>query len=466
MSRPRAKPATRPGVVRACQLLAAAMCSGLGAPIYIYAQEAPPDPCGPPAAHQTLEQLQTHTGQCQQNPDWLTHLGQRLNEAGQYTEAADHLERALLLAPQHLGAAMAYAVALAGSGDLPSALHLLAQLSTRPDMPAPQRQQLVRAQQRMAGQSPLLPGLAPLATGWQTRPSAALRWGYDNNLLGAPRLGSLTLTLPGGDVTLPLDTASQPQPGSYQRADVRLQATHTQTTGRRTELALALQHRHSTAAPAATSTQAEALAETLPATTGPWASASASQLHTQGGTRYRSTGLATGWAWGSGHCQPRLGVEWQNRQLTSNPVLSSHYQGLVANWACSSTTSQPGTPAWQPQHWALSLRGGPDRPTHPERPGGTQHTTALRATAQWAQWTAEAELTRTRDSSGYSPLLSNNLVRHSTRSLLRVERHFALQHWLPGLQGQLGVEVYAQQANLAIFKVNSTSVYAALRKQW
>lgn len=468
------QPATSPRLAKAGHLLAVVTCAWLSAPVYIYAQEAQAaqeaqgaghatDPCGPQAQQHTLAQLQAHTQRCQQHPDWLAHLGQRLNEVGQYAEAADHLERALLLAPTHLGAAFAYAVALAGNGDLASAVQLLAQLSTRPDLPATQRQQLVSAQQRMAaGQAT---ALAPPAPDWQTRASAGLRWGYDNNLLGAPRLSSLTLTLPGGDVTLPLDTASQPQPGAFQRADARLQATHTQASGRRTELALALQHRHTPAAPGASTTQVEALAETLPATTGSWASASASQLHTQGGTRYHSTGLAGGWAWAWPHtaCQPRLGAEWQSRQLTSNPVLSSHYRGLLASVACQRSAHSP---AWQPTHWAISLRHGPDHPTQPERPGGPQRTTSLRATAQWPQWTAEAELTHTRDSSGYSPLLSNNLVRQSTRGLLRLEHTHPLHHWLPGLQAQLGVEVYVQRANLAIFKVNSTSVFAGLRKQW
>lgn len=449
-------------------------------PIYIYAQNATPsmsaaqplsqaearllELCGPEARHHSLEQLLAHISPCQNQPDWLAHLGERLNAQGKYAEAAEHLERALLLAPQHLGAAFAYAIALAGTGDTVSAVQLLAQTSTSPDLPESQRQQLQLAQQRMAGVQHL-PTLGALGHGWHARPSVALRMGHDNNLLGAPRLGSLTLTLPGGDITLPLESNSQPQPGAYQRADLRLDATHLHDNGRRTDLALALQHRQTPALSAATTTQAEALAETQPTGAGPWSSASLANLHTQGGTRYHSTGLAAGWAWATPGCQPRLGAEWQDRQLSSNPVLSGRYTGFTLSWACNQAPALVST-SWEPQQWSIHLRAGQDNPTQTTRPGGAQRIAALRATARWPLWVAEAELAHTQDSTGYSPLLANNRVRHSTRGLLRLERQQPLHTWSPGLQAHWGIEVYSQHANLALFKVHSTSVYASLRKQW
>lgn len=436
-------------------------------PAYIYAQPATPshgaEICGPQAQQHTLEQLLANVHLCQSHPDWLVHLGQRLNTQGMYAEAAEHLERALLLDPNHLGAAFAYAVALAGIGDMASAVQLLAHTSNRTELPERDRQQLVQAQQRMANAQPLAATL--LTQGWNLRPSMALRVGHDNNLLGAPRLGSLTLTLPGGDITLPLETSSQPRPGSYQRADMRLDATHLHPNGRRTDLALALQHRHTPALAAATTTQAEILAETLPTQTGHWASTSLSSLHTQGGTRYHSTGLAAGWAWSPPGCQPRIGAEWQDRQLTSNPILSGKYTGLTFSWGCNQS-APVGNTGWQPQQWSANLRLGQDKPTQATRPGGTQRTSALRVTARWPAWLAEAELAHTQDATGYSPLLANNSVRHSTRALLRLEHQHALGQWAPGLQAHVGVEVYGQRSNLALFKVNSASIYAGLRKQW
>lgn len=427
-----------------------------------------PGICGPQAQQHSLEQLLQNVPTCQLQPDWLAYLGQRLNEQGRYAEAADHLERALLLAPQHQGAAFAYAIALAGNGDLPSAVQLLAQLSTRSDVPEPQRRELLAAQVRMA-EAPL--PLIGNAAGWAQRHSAGLRVGYDNNLLGAPRLSTLTLTLPGGDATLPLDAASQPRPGSYQRVDVRLEASHTQTNSRRTDVALALQQRNSPSVPSANTTQTELLLDTQPGPKtegGLWASLGLTNLHTQGGTRYHTTALATGWAWQpNARCQPRLGAEWQTRRLLNNQVLSGNYGGLVASWGCTlhaSTNTPP--PNWLPQSWHISARHGVDHPTQTTRPGGAQRSGALRATVRWPLWVAEAELLHTQDAEGYSPLLGNNLTRRTTRGLLRLERFIPLQHWSPGLYATVGVEMYGQQANLTLFKIHSTSVYAAVRKQW
>ena len=431
------------------------------------AAPSPITACGPGAQGQNIDHLLQQVPTCQHQPDWLTHLGQRLNEQGRYPEAADHLERALLLAPQHAGAALAYAIALAGVGDLPSALALLAQLTRRPDLPATDRQALLAAQTHMA-EAPL-PQIGGSPTGWMQRHSAGLRVGYDNNLLGAPRLSDLTLTLPGGDTTLPLDVASQPRPGSYQRADVRLEATHTQTNGRRTEVALGLQHRHSPALPSTDTTQPEWALDTQPAphTSGTWVNLGQSRLHTQGGTRYHTSGLAAGWAWGTtGTCQPRLGVEWQSRELASNPVLSGRYQGAMASWGCQLAHPTTSHSTWLPSSWHLSARWGTDHPQQTARPGGKQRTSTVRATLRWPLWVAEAELQHNQDATGYSPLLANNRTRHTTRGLLRVERIVPLQSVSPGLYGTLGVELYGQQANLALFKIHSTSIYVAVRKQW
>lgn len=424
--------------------------------------------CGPTAQSQPLDQLLQHISICQNQPDWLTHLGQRLLDQGRYPEAADHLERALLLAPQHAGAALAYSIALAGLGDLPSALQLLTQLTRRPDLHATDRQALLAAQVRMA-ETPLpqLVGNSPI--GWVQRQSAGLRVGYDNNLLGAPRLSNLTLTLPGGDATLPLDAAGQPRPGNYQRADLRLEATHTQASGRRTDVALGLQHRSSPALPSTDTTQLEWVLDTQPATqtSGAWANLGQSSLHTQGGTRYHTSGAAAGWAWaGTGTCQPRLGLEWQNRRLASNPMLSGSYRGAVASWGCQLAKPAASRSAWLPGSWHLSARLGADHPYQATRPGGTQHTSALRATLRWPLWVAEAELQHTQDTVGYSPLLANNRVRHTTRGLMRVERFVPLQHISPGLYATVGLELYSQHSNLALFKINSASVYAAVRKPW
>ena len=427
--------------------------------------EATNPTCSPQQAQQhTIAQLLEQVEACKTSPDWLAHLGHQLNTQGRYTEAAEHLERALLLDPQHQPAAFAYSIALAGSSDIGSALNLLAQLTQRPDIPAPLRQELLSTQLQLAsGQS--LTHASTNTQQWVTQQSLALRLGYDNNLLGSPRLGSLTLTLPTGDVTLPLDATSLPQARHYQRADWRLDTTRTLPNGRQWTLSAALQHRNTPGVQAANASQAEAQIETQPHPTlpnGPWGNLNTSHLHTEGGTRYQATTATAGWVFNSttgtaSTTQWRLGTEWQQRNLASNPLLSGTYRGLNVQW---SSQPRPGT------QWQLHTRLGTDHASNPARPGGNQHLLALRATARWPNWLAEAEWQRSLDTTGYSPLLDNNRTRHLTRNLLQLERQFQLPSWGTGLQAATGVELYQQQSSLQLFKTDSANVYVSLRKQW
>ncbi len=445
------------------------LCLSLAVCVPAAPLDAPTDDplCGPDAPQHSTERLLQRITLCQHNPDWLAHLGQRLNTEARYAEAAEHLERALLLHPTHLGASFAYSVALAGSGDLASAVELLAQLSTRPDVPAAQRRQLIAAQMRMAEQ-PLSRLALTAAPAWVARTSVAWRVGHDNNLLGSPRLNSLTLTLPTGDQTYAVDPVNQPRAGHYQRVDARLDVSHHPSGPRRTDVALALQERRNASTPESNNQQIEALIESLPAQQGIWGNLSLAALRTDGGTRYHSTSLGSGWAWHvTPECQTRLGAESQTRQLASNPVLSGRYTGVLWTWNCAPTSATHTSRL--PVQWWWSLRTGTDHPTQPTRPGGIQHTTALRASARWAQWQAEAELTHSQDRTGYSPLLDNNRLRHSTRTLVRVEYHWPLAPLFPALQGAFattGIEGYVQQSNIRLFKVRSYNTYFSLRYQW
>lgn len=415
---------------------------------------------------QSLDSLLAGLPRCEKSPNWLTALGERLLAQQRYAEAAEHLERALLLAPTHVPAAFAYSVALAGNGDLSSALQLLAQLATRPDVPPPLRQQLAQAQQRVIGLAGTNDETDNAAPRWQHRQSAGLRLGHDTNLMGTPRLSTLTLTLPGGDVSLPVEPSSLPRSGSYQRADVRTEHTHTALNGRRTELSAALLRRTSSAAPIANTTQAELALDTQPGpdtTRSPplWATASVASLQTQGGLDYRNLGLGTGWAWSQPTCGQRLGVEWQQRQLLNNPVLSGRYSGTTASWGCA-----PAQTGWQPTHWQLSARLGTDHPTDPSRPGGPQQQLGLSATLRWTHWLAAIDTQRNRDTTGYSPILLNNTVRKTNTLTLRVEYHTPLTLWSLPLHALVGLEAHQQRANLEFFKLNSSGAYLSLRTRW
>lgn len=470
----RALGAASPFMLRTWAALAMASALGMAAaPGHAAPQASECEPITQPP--QSLSSLLAGLPQCEKSPNWLVALGEQLLAQQRYAEAAEHLERALLLAPTHLPAALAYAIALAGNADLASALQLLAELGTRPDVPEPLRQQLAQAQQQVARltteNTP-----SPPRHGWQHRQSAGLRLGHDNNLLGAPSLSALTLTLPSGITTLPVEPSSLPRPGNYQRTDLRTEHEYTATSGRRTALSAALLRRTSPAAPSANTTQTELVLDTQPdpttshsrSTSAPnpstpiWATANLASLQTQGGINYRNLGLATGWAWLQPHCGQRLGAEWQQRQLLSNPVLSGRYSGMVASWGC--TPAQPHS--GQPLQWQLSARWGTDHATDPNRPGGAQRQTGARATLRWAHWLADLDAQHAQDTTGYSPILGNNTTRQTTRLTLRLDYHTTLSLGHTQLQAAMGVELSQQKANLDIFRINSASTHLSLRKQW
>ena len=89
-----------------------------------------------PAPETTLEHMLAAVPACQKDAPFLATLGQLLNSQGRYLEAADHLERALMLQPSLKDAQLSYAIALTGSGDVQSAAALLDNLLADPALPA------------------------------------------------------------------------------------------------------------------------------------------------------------------------------------------------------------------------------------------------------------------------------------------------------------------------------------------
>lgn len=438
-------------------------------PLSPIAPPTPPAPACEALALQdaTPDQLLPHLQRCQRSSAYLARLGHQLNRLQRYPEAVEHLERAILFDPDATTTQMDYAIALAGSGDTLSALQLIAALLARNDLPADQRVALQATRAHWA---------QALHTHVQhTRLQAGLRWGWDNNLLGAPNLTSLTLTFPSEAIQLPLDESNRPRPGGYQRADLRLDHTVVQPSGTRWDMGVALLQRHSAAVPESGSRQAEFVVERSQASH--YLAASGAWLATRSGTRYRNLGAAAGLQWPQAGaqgraCQTRLGLEAQDRSLASNALLSGRYMGLVAQWQCAglpgaAPAAADGAAASAPQ-WRVQLRTGRDTPQQTQRPGGPQLESSLRATLSLptrttSAWLLDGELSHTRDSTGYSPLLDRGAVRRQTRGSLRLE----YQHtWRPGLQWLAGAEAVAQASNLPLFSLHSRGLYVGLRGTW
>ncbi len=474
----------RASLIRASQLLPAlrsypgpawrALVLGLGV---VLAQCAAAQGCEPPGPGTTAQalQLQLQRPACQKSSAWLGAAGSLFNQMGRYPDAADYLERALLLAPDQPQARLDYTIALAGQGDFASAAALAQALLAEPELPPAQREPLQRQlalwQDRLGqganpGAATGTPGANPAA--WQAGGSLAARLGFDTNLLGSPNLGSLVLTLGGQTQVLPLDNSYRAREGGYLRTDAQLLLRQQSASGTRWDLAASLRTRHSPGLPQATTTQYDISAERSQApgaTQGPhtYTAVAASGLDANTGSRYSSQGLAAGLDWHhSSACQLRLGLEQSWRSHPAETLLSGLYRGLTAAWACH----PPGS-----SQWLLSAKAGQDSAQDPLRAGGNQAQASLRLAhyrplALWGQsgaLLADLELAATQDARGYSTLLSNAAVRNLQRTSARLELQRPLA---PGWQWLVGTEWVQQQSSLPLFGLISWGPYTSINRHW
>ena len=417
---------------------------------------------------------------CQKDAMFLATLGQRLNGERRYLEAADHLERALMLEPGLKDAQLSYAIALTGSGDMLSASALLDQLLADPGMPAALRPRI--EQQKVAlNQSSGLNG-ATNPSRWQSRFTLATRVGYDSNLMGSPNLDSLALTLSGQTLVLQLDESYLARRGSYTRADAQLDLQHRAADGSRWDAVASLRNRYSAAVAEAGSTQLDLLLDRSHSgqdTLANYFNITASALESKAGMRYTAVGASAGAAWRSGaaaNCQARLGLEWQQRNYLTNTVLSGRYSGAVGYWSCDQPSGL---------QWLVGLKLGRDLAQDAVRPGGDQRQASLRLTGflplgslpgvlavnaaralsalRRGGLLLDFEQNQQTDASGYSPIIDNGL----TRSVLRRSARLEYQHPVAAAAlWVLGAERVAQSSTLLLFQQHSWGAYSGLRLSW
>lgn len=419
-----------------------------------------------------VAELQAELPHCQKEATWLAALGHLLMRLGKYSEAAEHLERALMLDPNLQMAQLDYAVALAGMGDMVSASAAVQTLLAEPGLPS----ELQRVLQRQL--TAWAPKTLDLAA-WQMAGMVGVRLGLDSNLLAAPDLTSLTLTFPGQSQDLPLDDNYRPKSGGYQQADAQLQLR--KTTGSAVwDLGASLRNRSSNAVENVGLSQADFTLErstyrasgTPKGTSGYYTNASAFVLDAQSGTRFEALGVAAGWgkewldtnAQAQPACITRLGLELQERRYTSNALLSGLYTGLTGMWSCNHTSGA---------QWQLGFKAGHDVGNQTERAGGDQAQASVKFVGIWpvsklyasskSHFMADLELARSDDSAPYSALLDNG-------SLRKLQRHSARVEWqLPvakATQLALGADWVNQQSSLVLFSVQNRSLYTAVRYSW
>ena len=417
-----------------------------------------------------LQRLLDAVALCQNDAMFLATLGQRLNDGGRYLEAADHLERALMLDANLKDAQLSYAIALTGSGDALSAAALLDQMLGDPSLPEALRP-LIQTQKtalaEVAAASRFAPVSGSLPNAWQSRFTLAARVGYDSNLMGSPNLDSLALTLSGQTLVLALDESYLARGGSYTRADAQLDLHRNAPDGSRWDAVASLRSRYSPTLTEAGSTQADLLLErsqSLPGALGSYFNASASALESKAGMHYTAASLGAGAVWRGGAdlaCQARAGAEWQARNYLTNPVLSGRYTGLAGYWSCQQPTGL---------QWLLGLKTGRDAAQDAARPGGDQSQSSVRlagylplaATGQRGLL-LDFEQSQQTDASGYSPIIDDGGIRSVSRRAARLEYQQTLA---VGAQWLLGLERVAQSSTLPLFQQDNWGAYSGLRVSW
>ena len=317
-------------VVR-CGFAGALALAGLIAPSLAYAVEDTPCAAYAALAHQpgsgSLNAWLAALGGCQNDATFLATLGDLLIQQGRYQEASEHLERALLLNADLKGAQLSYAIALYGIGEGQSAQALLDALLADPSLPEHLRSALLK--QKEWQRTPVL----------QTRFTLNARWGHDSNLLSAPNLSDLALTMPGQTVLLPLDPSYLAHAGQYYRTDAQFEMRRLEPNGTRWDFNASMHNRRSPQEALAGADQLDLMLERsmapasvdpagASASVGHYVNTAASVLETQLGTRYATLGLAGGaiLAWNQGWaatCRTRIGMELQARDYENNNLLSA-----------------------------------------------------------------------------------------------------------------------------------------------
>lgn len=390
-------------------------------------------PTEPPPG-QTLadheRQLAARAAECADNADYLAWHGAVLLALGQVAAAAERLERALLLDPQHPRARRDYARALAAMGAVAAARELEPEASG-----------------------------AALATAagprWRLGGELAFALGHDSNLNNAPRAEQLTLTLPDGPLTLPLRPEARARSAPFVQAAARLEAQRALPGGAGLLLLGRLDTRQAPAGEARDQGDFNAIWQ-WPADLGLWSA------HAGLGTlRWRADDVETSTRLGLRHIRPivpdcalALGGEATWRRFPAARTLDHTQYALSTAWLCDGRTP------WSAQ-LAIAREDAAARPSGDAwRLGGL-----LGGARPFAHGRLEYQLRLLwrREAQGQSPLLANGAPLSSTSLALRLSyRQPLAARW--ALDASLEAE--RQQANLPLYRLRREALALALVYTW
>ena len=403
-----------------------------------------PDLDHPPTGEAEIRAMLANEERCRKDADYQFAVGQALNTRQRYAEAAERLELALLLRPDHLPTRLEFSCALTGTGDIVAARALIAELKATPDL----LPDVFARLENVA--SPAF----PLPIHFQ-RSNLTLSGGHDSNLLSSPVIRGMELTLPGGRVPVTLSKENRPREGHFWRLDAHHQRwLDSPGTDRLWYLALTGSLRGTPGDREARYGAVETRIENTPLQHGAYTRLSYLTAFNQDGNFYRQPAGEIGWNFSrapeSDHL--RLGFELQQRRYPDNTLLNARYQGGRFRYFASD--------------WWAEMRLGREIASNRERAGGDQHRANLLLGRVFRygphQLRLDYEYESIHDQQGYSPLLENDRKRRTRKSFYRAEylqRHQNTDFFI-------GTEITRQEANLPLFVTRTNMVYLGVRQNW
>lgn len=384
---------------------------------------------------------------CDRNPTYLHRYGVLLNNAQHYAEAAERLEAALLYDPDRWEVRLDFIVALEGLGDWASVESLAADLEDRPGA----QEWLADLKKRGVRRKSV----------WfdNERNFIGLAVGYDNNLLGATRYTTLSLTFPSTDVPVEIDRSQRQRGGRFARLDVGRGGDLFASDDARWRYGLVGSHSASIDYSAGDLSHVGARLERAPENEHGWYGIGALQYQyrgTQASTlqAYLGGGYEHEATWFGQRCRLRWGGEFYSTHYPDNAVLDGRYAGITAQGICPGLKIQ------------YQLRAGRDTPDDVARPGRAQDHFGVRLAHLMplaGGWLSnEFDIFRQVDQRGYSALLENNARRILDRVIYRVEYRWTYA----ALSPYVGVEWMDQRSNLSLFEPRNWIVTAGIRHSW
>ncbi|HEY0879048.1 MAG TPA: tetratricopeptide repeat protein [Zeimonas sp.] len=403
-------------------------------------------------------------------------------DAHRYDEAREALLDAVAIDPGFAGAWLDLALATAGAGDLAQAEEFLDILEARFTLPAPLAEAVAGLRLRL-GSALATPEQIPA---WRWNASAQAGVGYDTNANAGVALDSLTLTLPGGLLQLPLARSLQPRGDGYALAGVAV-AGWRPLGADRLDVGFSARGRRNFEEGDFDTLDLRARAAW---TVGPWLdeesvgrrgdgpwrfSAALQHVRLGGETLANSIDFAADRVWPALPCRPSAGAEVDFRTYPVARTLDASVLWLGATARC------PGLQGAQDRSsLGLEARVGHAFARHGEgsglaRPGGDTRHLEIGASHEW-YWSAphglrtlQAQVVweRAADTDGYSPLLRDNRRRNVTRSVAGIGYSIPLAP-IAGNPVELlfGVQWYRQRSNLELFRLSGEIYQLSLRARW